>query len=90
MKYALTRKIVAGQEAMVARYGDMVWEAICDAWPDGDFTIAAAARLAPLHHLADRTRLDIARVVIANVQAEYADRPGECPFMRVGNTYRMR
>ena len=90
MKYALTRTIVAGQEAMVVRYGDMVWEAICDTWPDGDFTVLAVAGLAPLRHLAHSTRRDVARVVIANVQAEYIDRPGECPFIRVGNTYRMR
>lgn len=89
MRYALTKTIVTGQVAMIENYGDIVWNWLTDHYPVW-FDISAVTDCTGLSHLARRTKTDIGRVTIANVEAEYADAPENCPFVRRGNAYYWR
>lgn len=68
---------------MIRNYGDLLWEEICNKFR-GPFTVADAADLPCLAGLAHRTRVDIVRSILANVEAEHAERPEDCPFVRRG------
>ncbi len=86
MKYALTKMYVTGQERMVRNYGDGVWAWVCDTYRIGQPIIIQDVMIAPaLSHLAERTRLNVGKVIIANVIAEYKDNPAECPVQRIAN-----
>ena len=89
MRYALTKTIATGQAAMIKRYGDITWNWLTDHYPEW-FDIAAVTDCPALAHLALRTRTDIGRVIIANVEAEYRGAPDNCPFVRRGNAYYWR
>lgn len=89
MRYALDKTIVTGQAAMIKNYSDLVWDWLTDHYPVW-FDIAAVTDCPSLSHLAHRTKTDVGRVVIANVEAEYRDTPENCPFIRRGNAYYWR
>ena len=88
MRYALAKVYVARQDRLIETYGDAVWECACDQlmrnmpFKASDLTAAAC-----ISHLAPRTRLDICKVTLANVIAEYKDNPEDCPVKRIANHY---
>jgi hypothetical protein len=91
MKYVLDKTIVAGQVAMIANYGDSLWEWLTNEIPCGEcFDTAIAIKAPCLHYLATRTKTDIVRVVLANVTREYAENPAECPIQRIANHWLMK
>ena len=89
MRYALEKTICTNQAAMVKNYGDIVWNWLTDNYPDW-FNIAAVTECPGVSHLSHRTKIDIGRAVVANVEAEYRDTPENCPFIRRGNAYYWR
>ena len=89
MRYALNRVIATGQQGMIKTYGDAVWCSVADTFVEW-FRLSDVAVVPCLAGLAPRTRLTIARCVMANVEAEYEDNPDDCPFTRTGPVYRWK
>jgi hypothetical protein len=68
MEYALKTVILADQKRIVSRYGDRIWELICDEFA-GNFRLAdAAAVVAKDLGVSPRTAKDWARIVLRNVE----------------------
>lgn len=88
MRYALTRIITASQEGYIKHHGDVVWEWLSneESLRNG-FSVASVAACPAIRHLGERTRLDVARCVIANVQAQHDETSELAPFERRGNWY---
>lgn len=85
MRYALSKTYYTGQRAGVSRYGDVVWEWVCDTFrPLEVFTLSDVSQCPHLQHLAESTRRQVARAILHNVIAEYADTPDTCPIERQG------
>ena len=79
--------ICMSQKSMITNYGDAVWGGLCDTFPDG-FTIAEAAfALGCIRHLAPRTRTDIVRSVLRNVEAEWGVKSATWAYDKRGGRY---
>ena len=89
MRYALTKVVTGQQEQIVRTYGDELWEWVCDTFRTS-FKVQDCLQAPTFAHLSVRTRTDAVRAVLANVEAEYAGHPDECPFVKRGHGYYWR
>lgn len=88
MKYCLTKIYLRTQESMIARYGDAIWELICDAFTGphapSAFTQTDVARVIEKGFgFSPVTARHYGIVILHNVRAE----SGDDVLRRVGNRY---
>lgn len=91
MKCWLKTTYCTAQEGAIARYGDDVWEDVCNTFQPGQmFTIADAIHAGnTLKHLGLLTRRHYMKAILNNVVAEYEYNPatdGPCPIARKNNS----
>ena len=86
MNYALKKIIKSGQEAIIKRYGDIVWEELCDTCNEPFRIKGMVGQLPSIRHLATRTQIDIMRCVLRNVMEDARNRSIDYKIILVQRT----
>lgn len=91
MRYALKTQICSTQRQLIRDYGDIVWENICDEFPEPFRIKDVIGNLPAIRVFARRTQENIIRCVLMNVLTDYQIRlieyDGHVPIKRIGRLY---